>query len=235
MQYIHSLLQKLGPWGVAGSYLLSLIFIVLLYFGVIAEDQLEQTDRTILAVVLFLAITYTYARHFYASGKLDESLFYTYPITTLSEIENNVQVQQVESFYIGVASRIRNVPSWENLGKQYYYAKSTKTAYDPNINKNRQSIKLFGNEKVFGVRYANGLVQFTQIEPVSNDLFETIELITPFASKGVPVYGDFEKLKDAQPKFTTKRWIKMITIIFVVVVTFMLISVFIAGWQDSMR
>ena len=235
MYYIHILLQKLGTWGMIASYLLALFFIILLYLGVVAKDQLEQADRTILAIVLFFTITYTYARHFYASGKFDESLFYTYPITTLTEIKNNAQSQGGESFYIGKVAKMADVIDWQTLREQYGYAKNIMTAYDPSVNKNRQSIKLFGQEKVLGIKYKNGLAQFMQIEPASNDLFEAVEFITPFVNGGVRVAGDFERLKNVPPQFTTKNWIKMIAIIFVVVVSFMLVSVFIAGLQDSMR
>ena len=234
MYYIHSLLQRLGTWGLAGSYLLSLVIIILIYFGVIIEDQLEQTDRTILAITSFLAITYLYTKHLYASDKLDKSLFYTYPITTLNEIKNNVQSRQIESFYIGATSKIQKVSGWENIAKQYFYATNTITAYNPDIDRNRQSLKLFGNEKVLGVKYTDGLFQFTQIEPISNDLFESIEYLKPFVSEGIHVHGDFEKLKNAQSQFTAKRWIKMIVIIFVVIVIFGFISIFISAWQDGL-
>lgn len=128
---------------------------------------------------------------------------------------------------------MKRTPDWETLGEQYSYAKHSETAHDPALDQQRRSAKWFGRETILGVKYKDGLAQFVQIEPVSNDLFEAIECIKPFVGKGTPVYGEFEALKNAQPQFTTKRWTILIAIIFVITALFLLGSVLIVGWQDS--
>lgn len=228
MHFIHLALRRLGWWGIVSSYLLTLIATALLYAGVIGGD-IEESERSLIAILLFVVATYFFARNLYGKGKLDDSLFYAYPITSLSEVQDSVTQLGAARYFIGNASRMKSSREWSTLLNQYRYAVMIETAFHPSLSTESRESRGFGWDLILGVKYTNGLVQFVQITPGSNGLFETMQFLKPFAAAGTPVDGDFEKYLNAKEQFTRRSWIKMCLLIFVIIVPFIFISVWFAG------
>lgn len=235
MQYIHNLLHQHGNKGVVISLLVLLASLGILYFERGTTNLLGQSELITVLLGAIVIMTYLYVRHFFSVRKLDTSLFYSYPITTLTEIKATSESLGVDSFYIGSLAKMRQDPLWKHIEKNYLYAKSTMTQYHPSLDKYRQPPHLFGAEKVLVVRYKNNLVQCKQIMPITNDLFEVIEFLKPFLQNGVPIHGEYEKLKNAKSQFTTQNWFKIFLLAIAIIIPFIFISVFIAGWQDLPR
>lgn len=231
MNYIHYTLQRMGKWGIILSYLASLVFIALLYSGVTADELLEPFERTLTSVVLLVFLTYQLFIQLRSLGNLDESLFFSYPLTTLEEIKRNAETKGINALYIGKVAQMKRFVDWNVISKHLKSAVNLKQSYDPNVErKENTSVPSFlPADNVLGVKYADDLYQFVQLRTASNDLHLAIRLIDKYRDKGTRVDGNYEKLKDTPEQFTPKRWLKMILVIFVVTFTFMLVSVYIAG------
>lgn len=231
MNHIHYLLQRMGKWGIILSFLASLFFIALLYLGIIAEELLEPFERTLTSVVLLLFLTYQLFNQLRSLNNLNEALFFSYPLTTLEEVDRNVESKGVNALYIGKVAQMKKFVDWNEISKYLKSAVNLKQSYDPNVKhqENTSVPSFLPADNVLGVKYADGLYQFVQLRAASNDLHLAILLINKFRDGGTRVDGSYERLKDASEQLTPKRWLKMILVIFMVTVTFMLISVYIAG------
>lgn len=231
MDYVHYTLQRMGKWGIILSYLASLVFITLLYLGIIAGDLLEPLERTLGSVVLVLFLTYQLFNQLKLLNSLDESQFFSYPLTNLEEATRNVEDKGINALYVGKVAQMSKFIDWNKISKHLKSAVNLKQSYDPNVeHQENTSVSIFlPADNVLGIKYSDGLYQFVQLRTTSNDLHLAMQLINKYRDMGIRVDGNYEKLKVAPEQFTPRRLRKMIIVIFVVTVTFILVSVYTAG------